>query len=86
MQPIKGKGTITFDDGTTFDVDADIKFSVDRGLTSGNGIIRSDQIFSAGMKDGGPILTCGSQKIRIFLTQTDSRGFALVKTSGPFLP
>lgn len=82
-RPMKGKGTITYDDGFSMEVDADIRFVVTGGKMSGSGIIRNEKVLLLAMKEGQPILSCAGQRYRVFVGKARGDGVAAVSISGP---
>lgn len=82
MQPIQGSATLTFDDGTSFQAEVDVRFREVRGLRSGSGTIKSPELMQIIMKDGSPVLECHGRKVRVFVTNARGDGTGLLKTAG----
>ncbi|MBL4928797.1 hypothetical protein [Fuscibacter oryzae] len=82
---IKGKGTITYDDGQAFEGDATLDFQVVGNLRHGAGTFAHAKAFTLAAKGGQPILACGGQRIRVLFTEASMDGLARFNTSGDFL-
>ncbi|PTX46319.1 hypothetical protein IQ03_03750 [Gemmobacter caeni] len=77
-----GRGTVSFSNGESYEVDVHLSFHSSGGFVSGDGRLESDQAFSIGMNDSGATLIYGGQKIKIVVNKThiDECHFL---TSGP---
>ncbi|SOC16861.1 hypothetical protein SAMN05877809_10912 [Rhodobacter sp. JA431] len=85
MQPIKGEGTLEFEDGDIFHVYVDLRPLPGGGKTALDGIARSNEVFRIGMKTGLPVLHCGTKKIRVSIGHVSSDGTAVLRSSGSLL-
>jgi len=85
MQAMQGPATLTFDDGTTADVDVNLTFQQRGELMGGRGVVRHEDIFLLSMKDGQPTLECRGRRIKIMITCANSDGTATIITSGGLL-
>lgn len=79
---MQGRATLTFDDGSTHAVSVDLRFHQSRGMMAGTGTIEADDVMTIGMKDGGAVLSCGGQKIRVIITSASSDGTGTIRSTG----
>lgn len=80
-QPIEGNGTLTFEDGESFDVHASVQFRRIGDTISGHGKIRSDRVVALGFKNGPAILNVGGKKTRVLIGPVNL-DYAEVSTTG----
>ena len=82
MNSMYGRATITFDDGSVFPAEIDIRFITHDNAMSGSGTIVSDDIMAMAYKGGTPIVGCAGHKFRVVITEATSDGRGTIKTSG----
>ena len=80
--PMIGNGKLEYSDGSTFEVDADVRFRRTGGLMSGEGSVSCPEILSLAMRSDSPTLSVADQKFRVIITRATGDGRGYVKTSG----
>ena len=81
MDRLKGPATLTFDDGTVFEGDAEL-VSLPKGSKGFTGIFKSTDAFSIGSKEGQPTLKTNGVRFKVQVRQASSDGHVNIETSG----